>query len=49
MNRARMQMDWLRYWTLAAHERALDGGARAQADDVHQACVGQERPADRSN
>ena len=31
MNKARMQMDWLRYWTLQAHERAVDQGAGHQA------------------
>ena len=35
MNKARMQMDWLRYWTLQAKNERSTKAPGHQADDVH--------------
>ena len=44
MNKARMQMDWLRYWTLQAKNERSTKAPADQADQVHQGLRGPERP-----
>jgi hypothetical protein len=44
MNRARMQMDWLRYWTLQAPNERSTRAPRTEKTTYTQACVGPNAP-----
>ena len=41
MNKARMQMDWLRYWTLQANNERSTRAPKAKQTTYTKACVGQ--------
>lgn len=40
MNKARMQMDWLRYWNLKAHDKKSTKAPEAKLTTYTQSCVG---------
>ena len=48
MNKARMQMDWLRYWTLQAPNERSTKAPATKRTTYTLACVGPERAAERS-
>ena len=44
MNKARMQMDWLRYWTLQAKNERSTKAPAAKLTRYTKACVGENAP-----
>ena len=44
MNKARMQMDWLRYWTLQAKNERSTKAPATELTRYTKACVGQNAP-----